>query len=101
MLCRCFASRQLTKMLMRFNVTIASLIWSITSLLFAVKGQITAKVWLFHGRPDLQNAGVSVAEASSLAVSSLQITAKTAATQRGALASAAAGRGSSAQSGRG
>ena len=88
-------------MLMRFNVTIASLIWSITSLLFAVKGQITAKVWLFHRRPDLQKAGVSAAEAGSVAVSSLQITAKTAAAQRGALASAAAGRGFFGQSGRG
>src|SRR5438067_8156956 len=84
-----------------FNVTIASLIWSIASLLFAVMGQITAKVWLFHGHPDLQNAGVSAPEASSPAVSPPQITAKTAATQRGALASAAAGRGFSGQSGRG
>ena len=74
------ASRQLTKMLMRFNVTIASLIWKITSLLFTVKGYKIAKVWLFHWRPDLQKAGVSAAQASSPAVSSLQITAKTAAT---------------------
>jgi len=84
-----------------FNVTIASLIWSIGSLLFAVMGQITAKVWLFHRRPDLQNAGVSAPEASSPAVSPLQITAKTAAAQRGVLASAVAGRGFSGQSGRG
>ena len=32
---------------MPFNVTTANLVWSITSLLFAVKGQKTAKVWLF------------------------------------------------------
>src|ERR1700746_2480734 len=88
-------------MLMHFNVTIAGLIWSITSLLFAVKGQITVKVWLFRRRPDLQKAGVSVAEAGSVPVSSLQITAKTAAAQRGGLASAVAGRGFSGQSGRG
>src|SRR4051812_10726907 len=89
------------KMLTRFKLALAGLIWSITSLLFAVKKQITAKVWLFHRRPDLHKAGVSEAEAGSLAASSLQITAKTAATQRGALESAVAGRGFFAQSGRG
>src|SRR5438270_105321 len=70
-------------MLMRFNLTIASLIWSITLLLFAVKVQKTAKVWLFHPRLDLQKAGVSAAESSSLAVFLLQITAKTATTPKG------------------
>jgi hypothetical protein len=65
-------------MLMPFNVTITNLIWSITSLLFAVKGQKTAKVWLFLRRLDLQKAGVSAAESGSPAVLSLQITAKTA-----------------------
>ena len=63
---------------MPFNVTIANLIWSITSLLFAVKRQKTANEWLFRRRLDLQKAGVSAAESSSLAVVSLQITAKTA-----------------------
>jgi small-conductance mechanosensitive channel len=67
-------------MLLRFEVTMARLIWSITSLLFAVKGQKTAKAWLFLRRLDLQKAGVSAAESSSLAVFSLQITAKTATT---------------------
>jgi hypothetical protein len=45
---------------------------------FAVKGQKTAKVWLFLRRLDLQKSGVSGAEPSSLAVVSLQITAKAA-----------------------
>jgi hypothetical protein len=76
------AGRQLAKILIRFNVTIASLIWSITSLLFAVKGQKTAKLWLFLRRLDLQKAGVSAAESSWLAVFSLQITAKTATTRK-------------------
>src|SRR5204863_4153239 len=65
-------------MLMPFNVTIASLVWSITSLLFAFKGQKTANMWLFLRRLGLQKAGVSAAESSSPAVLSLQITAKTA-----------------------
>jgi hypothetical protein len=55
-------------MLIRFNVTIANLIWSITSLLFPVEGQKTAKVWLFLRRLDLPKAGVFAAESSSLAV---------------------------------
>jgi hypothetical protein len=52
-------------MLIRFNVTIANLIWSITSLF---EGQKTAKVWLFLRRLDLLKAGVFAAESSSLAV---------------------------------
>ena len=67
---------------MRFNVTTARLIWSITSLLFAVKGQKTAKVWLFLCRLDLRKAGVSAAESSSLAVFLLQTTAKTVTTPK-------------------
>src|SRR4051794_26187364 len=63
---------------MCFNVSIANLTWGIISLLFAVKGQKTAKVRLFLHRLDLQKAGVSSAESSSLAVVLLQITAKTA-----------------------
>ena len=63
---------------MPFNVTIANLVWSITSLLFAVKGQKTANVRLFLRRLDLQKVGVSATESSSLTVYSLQITAKTA-----------------------
>jgi hypothetical protein len=43
----------------------ASLIWSVTSLLFAVKGQKTANAWLFLCRLNLQKAGVSAAESSS------------------------------------
>src|ERR1700747_518405 len=70
-------------MLMRFNVTTANLIWNITSLLFAVIGQKTANAWLFLHRLDLQKARVSAAESSSLAVFSLEVTAKTATTPRG------------------
>jgi hypothetical protein len=50
------ALQVVAKLLMRFNVTIANLIWSITSLLFAVKGQKTAKVWLFLRRLHLRKA---------------------------------------------
>jgi hypothetical protein len=69
-------------MLMPFNVTIANLVWSITSLSFAVRGHKTANMWLFLHRLDLQKAGVSAAESSSTAVLSLQTAAKTATTPK-------------------
>ena len=58
--------------LMRLHVTIASLIWAIASLLFAVMGQKTANVWLFLRHLDLQKARAPAA-ASSLLAGSLQM----------------------------
>jgi hypothetical protein len=63
---------------MRLNVTIVSLIWGITLLLFADIGEKTANLSLFLRHLDIQKARDSAAESASLAVFSLQITAKTA-----------------------
>jgi len=65
-------------MLMRLNFTIASLIWGITLLFFVLIGEKTANLSLFLGHLDLQKARDSEPESASLAVFSLQITAKTA-----------------------
>src|ERR1700730_13888231 len=67
---------------MRLNLTIVNLIWGITLLLFAVIGEKTANLSLFLRHLDLQKARNSAAESASLAVFSLQITAKTAAAPR-------------------
>jgi hypothetical protein len=64
---------------MRLNVTIVSLIWGITLLLFVLIGEKTANLSLILRHLDLQKARYSEPESASLAVFSLQITAKTAA----------------------